>query len=175
MRLKSFNPTGTEPKSGHATQSGQPKMFVLYVEDEDLNWEIASPSLSEKYNLQRARDAREAINLIKRVKFDCILMDIQLVNSDLDGIQLTQVLRGKYAGNTPEFCRDLPTWVSNVPIIFVTAYTARYSREDLVTGSGGSELMGKPVNFVALALTISRLISAGILAPKKVATADPSI
>lgn len=48
-------------------------------------------------------------------------------------------------------------------MIFVTAYTARYSRRELIESTGGNELMGKPVNFVALALTISRLLSAQVL------------
>jgi CheY-like chemotaxis protein len=169
MRLKSFQAGGEQQQPDNAP-SGRLKLRVLYVEDEDINWQIAAPSLRDKYNLHRAKDARDAVNLIKAEKYDCILMDIQLVNSYLDGIQLTQVLRGRYSGTLPDFARELPPWVFDVPIIFVTAYTARYSRDDLVQGSGGSELMGKPVNFVALALTISRLISARILAPKEAAT-----
>lgn len=161
MRLRKLQP-GTSPTAPDPVGSSTNKLHVLYVEDEDLNWQIALPSLRDKYEMSRARDAKEAMEAIKMGHFHCILMDIQLTDSEFDGIQITQILRGTYPGCIPDFAKSLPDWVVDVPIIFVTAYTARYSREDLVEGAGGSELMGKPVNFVALALTMSRIISAKV-------------
>ena len=158
MKLKPVS----ESEAAPAKQPSAPKKSVLYVEDEDLNWLVAAPNLQDKYALTRARNATEAFEAIKNTRFDLILMDIQLANSEFDGISLTRVLRGTYPGFVPEAVKHGPAWTKEVPIIFVTAYTARYSRDELIA-AGGSELIGKPVNFVALALTISRLISMQIM------------
>jgi CheY-like chemotaxis protein len=161
MKLKAL----TESQAVPEKQPTAPKRNVLYVEDEDVNWFVAAPNLRDKYALCRARNAAEALAAIHAAQFDLILMDIQLASSGLDGINLTRVLRGTYPGFVSEIGKQQPEWTKDVPIIFVTAYTARYSREELIA-AGGSELIGKPVNFVALALTISRLISARIMRSK---------
>ena len=45
----------------------------------------------------------------------------------------------------------------DLPVIFVTAYNARYTREELID-AGGNDLIPKPVDFTRLALTMTRLI-----------------
>jgi CheY-like chemotaxis protein len=105
---------------------------VLYVEDEDVNWFVAAPNLRDKYALCRARNAAEALAAMHAAQFDHILMDIQLASSGLDGINLTRVLRGTYPGFVSEIGKQQPEWTKDVPIIFVSAYTARYSREELI-------------------------------------------
>lgn len=161
MKLKPLH--GQAQPAPGPVSAGHVRKHILYVEDEDNNWLIAEPNLRDRYHLKRARDAKSAFEAVQAQEFDCVLMDIQLAESELDGIQITQILRGTYPGVLPPYAHTLPDWTRQVPIIFVTAYTARYDRAELVGLGGGSELIGKPVNFVTLALTMSRLISGSIL------------
>ncbi len=133
---------------------------ILYVEDEDLNWEIAELSLRKKYKLTRARDAKEAFAMLAAHDFACVLMDIQLQGSEFDGIQITQIVKGKYGGIPPAYARNVRQ--PHVAIIFVTAYAGRYSKADLIE-AGGADMIAKPVNFTGLSLAITRVVSRAVL------------
>lgn len=132
---------------------------ILYVEDEDANWEVTQLSLRGKYDLVRARDSREACERLSTERFDLILMDIQLAGSDLSGIELTEALTGRRTEGLPDYVRGVR---ARAPIVFVTAYSSLYSREDLLA-SGGRELIAKPVDFAHLLMVVSRLIVKGAL------------
>ena len=133
---------------------GSKQIKLLYVEDEDTNWEVTLLNLRSRYDIARARNAQEAVNLVKTRKFHAILMDIQLSNSDMDGIELTALFRGK-AKTVPPYAQDMPP--SNIPIIFMTAYAARYTRDELLR-LGGDEMVTKPVDFTHLGLCLSRCL-----------------
>lgn len=128
---------------------------VLYVEDEDTNWEVAELSLRGRYDLVRARNARECFELLKKHKYELVLMDIQLSGSELDGVQITNILKGLYTEEAPEFTSGVR--LQGAPIVFMTAYAARYSKAELLE-AGGDELVTKPVDFTRLALVVSRLM-----------------
>lgn len=127
---------------------------ILYVEDEDTNWEVTQLCLRSRYDLIRASDSREAFEQLHKGSFELILMDIQLAGSDLNGIEICKILRGNYDAVPPSYVRD---YRSDVPIIFVTAYAARYSKDDLMA-AGGDERILKPVDFTRLSLALSRLM-----------------
>ena len=152
-KIQSSRPTPV-PSSG--TGIGH-KGLILYVEDEDENWMVAELLLRRSYNLLRARDDREACALVteKRGDIDAILMDIQLSGSLLDGLKLTRLLRGRLGAS------EMPSYAQvvrriNVPIIVVTAYGSRYTEADLIA-AGGDAMLPKPVDFVQLTSTLSRL------------------
>ena len=84
-------------------------------------------------------------------------MDIQLSGSTLNGVDITKILRGRGLGTVPAFAENADC--KNARIIFVTAYSARYSRNELVE-AGGDEMLSKPVNFRRLSMTISKLLVA---------------
>jgi CheY-like chemotaxis protein len=128
---------------------------VLYVEDEDTNWEVAELSLRGRYDLVRARNARECFELLKKHKYELVLMDIQLSGSELDGVEITNILKGLYKEEAPEFTSGVR--LQGAPIVFMTAYAARYSKAELLE-AGGDELVTKPVDFTRLALVVSRLM-----------------
>jgi two-component system response regulator HydG len=150
MTLKKFDPKAAEPQAQAA-----PATSVLYVEDEDTNWEVTEFYLRDRYLLTRARNATECFAALAKGRFDLVLMDIQLSGSDLNGIDVTRILKGKYAGRVPAYAEGVTT--PNLPIIFVTAYTARYNKESLID-AGGADLITKPVNFTALSLAVTRLL-----------------
>lgn len=133
---------------------------VLYVEDEDANWEVTQLSLRGKCELVRARTSREAFERVSEQVFDLILMDIQLAGSDLSGIAVAEALTGRRREGLPSYASGIRT---STPIVFVTAYSSLHSREDLIA-SGAQELITKPVDFAHLLMVISRLMARGTLA-----------
>src|SRR5688572_33120334 len=80
-----------------ATRETRRRDLVLYVEDNDDNWHVAKLRLSDGYELVRAVDAREACRVLRArgAELSAVLMDIELRGSDLNGLELTELLRGK--------------------------------------------------------------------------------
>jgi CheY-like chemotaxis protein len=129
---------------------------IVYVEDEDSNWETTLLMLRQKFRLTRAKNSLEIFDLLRKYpdRFQAILMDIQLKSSDLNGIEITKVLRDKHEGELPDYAvgvQDL-----DIPIIFVTAYAELYKQEDL-SASGGDDVITKPVNSFAMVSTLTRI------------------
>jgi CheY-like chemotaxis protein len=139
------------------TAGTEKKSKILYVEDEVENWNVTQLRLGERYEMERAASDSEAVDRLRtnRDAYSAILMDIQLKGSQLDGVQLTQLLRGKLdPGLVPAWARDLlPV---NTPIIFVTAYGAKYG-EGTLQKAGGDMVIEKPVNFNKLTLAIANV------------------
>jgi CheY-like chemotaxis protein len=143
-------------RSGRDTQAEQRLMPLLYVEDNDDNWEVVKLRLSKSYAVLRASTDRSACEaLAKPDDYYAILMDIELAGSRLNGIQLTRVLRGALPeSELPDYARAVPQ--SNVPIIFVTAYGSAYKEQDLLA-TGADLVLFKPVNFTRLSLALANL------------------
>jgi two-component system sensor histidine kinase/response regulator len=136
---------------------------VLYVEDEDANWEVTELSLRGKFALTRARNSREAFERVASEPFDLILMDIQLAGSELNGIETCQALTGRRTAALPDYAGGIRT---ACPIVMVTAYSSLYTREELLA-AGASDLVVKPVDFTHLLMVISRLIVKGTLSAER--------
>jgi CheY-like chemotaxis protein len=135
--------------------ASEKRKIVLYVEDEDDNWDVAVLRLGWKYDLRRARNALEFCKVLHEVgsELHAILMDVQLSGSELDGIELTRLLRGTLpAARRPPYAVGLP--VLPTVVIFVTAYGTRYPESQLVA-AGGNQLITKPVDFVDLNLALA--------------------
>ncbi len=139
-----------EPK---AVGPNQPRSLLLYVEDDEENWEVAEYRLSAAYEMVRARNAAEACERLRKhaAALHGILMDIELRGSDLNGIELTELFRGKRGRALPAYARDLPTVTR--PIVFVTAHGARYTDVELML-LGADSVIAKPVDFPALAAVL---------------------
>ena len=132
MEFRRLNPVPVNSRKAGENQR------ILYVEDEDTNWEVAQLWLRDKFCLTRARNDREVFELLEKEDFDLILMDIQLSGSTLNGVDITKILRGRGLGTVPAFAENADC--KNARIIFVTAYSARYSRNELVE-AGGDEML----------------------------------
>jgi CheY-like chemotaxis protein len=132
---------------------------ILYVEDDDSNWRVAELRLNTGYDLRRADSAEAACRFIKQsgAELTAILMDIELRGSELNGVDLTKLIRGKRAEleQVPSYARDLPT-LPQTPIIFVTAHGARYTDAQLLA-AGGDKVIAKPVDFGALSIALTQL------------------
>jgi CheY-like chemotaxis protein len=128
---------------------------VLYVEDEDLNWHITARRLRESCAITRAKNAHEVFACLAEQHFDLVLMDIALSGSELDGIQITRIIKGTYP-DPPAYATPPPNG-DKLPIVFVTAYASRYTRSSLIS-VGGTDVIYKPVNFGMLTACISRIL-----------------
>jgi CheY-like chemotaxis protein len=135
---------------------------ILYVEDDDDNWDVAELCLGERFTLLRAKTDRDACQLVRdrHADIDAILMDIELRGSELNGAQLTEVLRGNPLATSlplPAYARNLPT--ISKPMVFVTAHGARYSDVQLML-FGADRVVAKPLDFHELHLTLRDLLAA---------------
>ncbi|MGZ5085459.1 MAG: response regulator, partial [Usitatibacter sp.] len=140
-----------------------PRQLVLYVEDEEANRKVAQLRLREKCNLLCAESSRAACEILttRGSTIDVVLMDIQLKGSDLNGVQLVKLIRGKLEPSSiPVYARKVP--VLDIPLIFVTAYGSIHAEQDLIA-AGGDQVMHKPVDFVKLAGALARFHAREVL------------
>ena len=147
-------PSSSKPTS-QALGADAVMQRILYVEDEDDNFIVAQFALREQFELARARTDEEACEILRREQFEIILMDIQLSGSTLNGIELTQALKGQARENCPDYALGVD--LHGASVIVVTAYAARYSEQDMAL-AGGDGFVTKPVDFVRLKLAMSRMI-----------------
>jgi len=155
--MKRFDRTkvtaGNSPSTWNKNDWKGPK--VLYVEDNEANWDITSVSLGGHYQLKQAKTSLEAFKILKDETFDIILMDIELQASDLNGIEITRCLRGLRDDDAPDYASGI--YCHESAIIFVTAYTAEYDQATLLE-AGGDGLISKPVDFAKLNFTMTKAV-----------------
>jgi len=120
------------------------KGTILYVEDNSDNRTLVRRILlSEDYKLLEARNAHEALELLKTAKPDLILMDINM--PDMDGYTLTAKIK-----TMPGFER--------VPILALTANVMRGDREKTIE-AGCDGYIQKPIDLDQLVNEIERFLS----------------
>lgn len=103
---------------------------ILLAEDNLLNQQIARELLEEFGVLvEVANNGHEAIELLQKTTFDCVLMDVRM--PEMDGIEATQRIR-----SDPRF-RDLP-------IVAMTANARTEDREECLA-AGMTNFISKPV------------------------------
>jgi CheY-like chemotaxis protein len=152
--MKKHQPTGS---TGRFEAPTLPRKLVLYVEDNEGNRQVAHVRLERKYELLCAATDREACQILQEhgTRLELILMDIELQGSALNGIDLTQLIRGKLnVHNLPDYAAKVPKL--ETPILFVTAYDERYRKPELLA-VGADEVIAKPIDFVALHTAMARV------------------
>jgi two-component system cell cycle response regulator DivK len=154
---------------------------VVYVEDDADTFKLACLRLKTRYRLLWAKNDREAADLLThhRRELFAVLMDIELAGSVLDGLALTQLLRGRAIGKAlPDFAQKLPV-LPNLPIILLTAYTTRYTEAE-TKAFGASHFATKPIDFTRLSLALAQANIKAVMqrlepmaSPEKVAVPPP--
>jgi CheY-like chemotaxis protein len=129
--------------------------MVLYVEDENSNWEVTELNLRSRFKLLWAKTDVDACEVVRRhgPALHAILMDIQLKGSQLDGLSLAKVIRGHSIADAPDYTQGLPTL--SCPLFFVTAYGNFHSVEEM-REAGGDSHVPKPVDFVKLSMLLAQ-------------------
>lgn len=150
-------PSIAEEGSPFERRERRARELLLYVEDDDENWDVAELRLGASYTMLRAKSSEQACRVVRErgKELTAILMDIELRGSELDGTELVELFRGKrLSRELPAYARDLSPVTR--PIIFVTAHGARYSDVELML-FGADRVIAKPVNFAALTMALASL------------------
>lgn len=119
------------------------KQCILVVDDNEMNRDMLSRRLGRKgYFVETAEGGKKALELIEKVHFDIVLLDIMM--PEMDGFEVLDILRKTHSQD-------------NLPVIMVTA---KGQSEDIVKSlqMGANDYITKPVDFpVALARTETHL------------------
>ena len=140
--------------------------ILLYIEDDAANRAVARARLGARYQLLLAENDSQACELIQArgSEIDIYLVDIELKDSILNGLQIIERLRGHPAlADFPSYARDLPQ--TTAPIIVVTAFGDTYDR-GAILAAGADSLILKPVDFFQLERTITSAILSDVTGKK---------
>jgi len=120
-------------------------LFVLIVEDNLVNQQVTENMLIKLGCRSKiAENGREAIDLLEKVDFDLVLMDIQMPK--MDGLTATLHIR-----NNRTNIRK-----SDIPIIAMTAHALKGHKEKCFD-AGMNDFLTKPLSIDALARAIEKL------------------
>ncbi len=123
------------------TENG--KGTILYVEDNpDNRMLVRRVLLSEDYSLIEARNAGEALNVLKESQPDLILMDINM--PDMDGYTLTSQIKSM-------------SGFERIPILAITANVMRGDREKTLE-AGCDGYIQKPIDIDQLTKEIEKFM-----------------
>ncbi|MEO5328398.1 MAG: ATP-binding protein [Magnetococcus sp. THC-1_WYH] len=104
---------------------------ILLVEDNDLNRQVAQEILEAvALHVEIAKDGHEAIEKVEKLKFDLVLMDIQMPRMD--------------GHETARKIRKLPK-LTKLPIIAMTAHVMAEERKECLA-SGMNDHVAKPID-----------------------------
>ncbi len=118
---------------------------VLVVEDNPVNQKVAARMLERLgHHVDLAADGAEAVEALRRIPYDLVLMDVQM--PVMDGYQATGAIR------------DLPEPARSTPIVAMTA-GAMKGDEDKALAAGMDDYLSKPVRMDVLAATVERWAS----------------
>lgn len=117
---------------------------ILYVEDEDIAFQVVKKFLENLYIVENASNAEKTIQMLQQSKYDLILMDISLKHS-INGLDLTRLIRAM-----PEYL--------NIPILAVTAHAMVGDKEKILE-SGCDAYLSKPFSRMELINQISELMN----------------
>lgn len=121
---------------------------ILVVDDHPTNLKLACDVLaSEGYEMERAADATEALEVVKRTPLDLILMDVALPG--MDGLTLTRLLKTDPA-------------TESIPIVALTAFAMKGDdRKALDAGCDG--YIAKPIDINRLPEQVRQVLQDGFL------------
>lgn len=104
---------------------------VLVVEDDPLNAEVMAALLGDiDWQVELARNGREALACVRRERYDIILMDLKM--PEMDGLEATRLIR------------QMPA-MRSIPVIAITANIFRSDRESCLD-AGASDYLTKPLD-----------------------------
>lgn len=113
---------------------------ILVAEDNDSNFLLMSYILKKKYELIRAENGREAINVIESEPVDLILMDLKM--PVMDGLEATRRIKATHP---------------QLPIIALTANAFETDRKTAIAASC-DDFLPKPVSATDCLAAIARLL-----------------
>lgn len=121
-----------EPLTPSLIKTGSVELNILLAEDNIVNQKLAAAMLRKMGHIVTvASDGLDALSLLRREKFDLILMDVQMPN--MDGFETTRIIR-----------EQEKTTGSHIPIVAMTAHAMKGDREKCLE-AGMDGYMAKPI------------------------------
>lgn len=106
------------------------KQTILVVDDEPFFRQVLKDTLQEKYEVLAAADGEEALTIVRKVKPDLIIMDVEMPGKN--GIEICRELKGNFV------TRD-------IPVIMLTSRTGRGETMDGLN-AGADDYIVKPMH-----------------------------
>ncbi len=121
---------------------------VLVAEDNVVNQDVALGILHKLgMRAEAVADGAEAVEVLKTVPYDLVLMDVQM--PEMDGLEATRIIRDPQS----------PVLNHKVPIIAMTAHALQGDRRSCLQ-AGMNDYLAKPVSTQALAEALSTWLPA---------------
>ncbi|HEV3259676.1 MAG TPA: response regulator [Gemmataceae bacterium] len=129
--------TAPPTAAGPGARSCRPGARILLAEDNDINQEVAVEILaSAGYECDVVPDGRQAVEAVRRQRYDLVLMDCHM--PEMDGFEATQVIRQGERQGVLAAGRTSP-----LPIIAITANAMQGDRERCLA-AGMTDYLSKP-------------------------------
>lgn len=106
------------------------KLKILIVDDSQLNREILSCMLEDKYDICEAENGKQAVEILERCHKDFKLVLLDLIMPVMDGYQVLAVMKEKQ-------------WLDMLPVICISSETSEDSIRR-VYGLGASDYFTRP-------------------------------
>jgi two-component system, sensor histidine kinase len=120
--------------------------LILLVEDNALNQLVAEKFLQWMgFEVEIAGNGVEAIEAMKKKRYDAVLMDLQM--PEMDGYETTRFIREKMKGRN-----------RIIPILAMTAHAIRGEEEKCIN-AGMNDYISKPLNRNVLMDKLERLLA----------------
>ena len=113
---------------------------ILVAEDNDSNFILMTYILKKYYAYERARNGKEAVDMVDNSTYDMVLMDIKM--PVMDGLEATKAIKEKHP---------------DLPIVALTA-NAFDSDRQLALQAGCNDFLSKPVSSELCIKTIRKFI-----------------
>jgi CheY-like chemotaxis protein len=114
---------------------------ILVAEDIDSNFALVDIMLRKDFNIVRASNGNEAVQLFEELHPSLILMDIQM--PEMNGLDATRIIR---------------KMDSNIPIIALTAFAFNSDRIEFME-AGGSDYVVKPIDPMQLKEKVKSILA----------------
>jgi CheY-like chemotaxis protein len=122
-----------------------PRLRLLVVEDNPVNRFVATRLIENRnHSVRAATNGLEALEMIKREKFDCLLMDVQM--PVMDGFEATAAIRSMERASG-----------GHLPIIAMTAHAMAGDLERCLA-AGMDGYLAKPINATEVFVTIEKVL-----------------
>ncbi|NDY55251.1 PAS domain S-box protein [Desulfovibrio sulfodismutans] len=120
---------------------------ILIAEDDMVSLLAVSRQLGKKgHRTHAAHDGAEAVEAVRKMDFDLVLMDVQMPT--MDGVAATRLIRDAGAGAAK----------ADIPIIAMTAFAMAGDREKFLA-AGMNDYVAKPVDHADVEAAIARVMS----------------
>jgi PAS domain S-box-containing protein len=153
-RLATRQPRPATRTDGLTGQFAHRKARILVAEDNVVNQQVALGILKKLgLTADAVADGLEAIEALKMLPYDLVLMDVQM--PEMDGLEATRQIRKWEAEG-----KGRETGCLEIPIIAMTAH-AMQGDKDLCLKAGMNDYLAKPVSPWALAEALTKWLPMG--------------